>query len=443
MENKTVPQFLLLPIDQIELLEYNPRSISLIEMEKLCADIESDKNFLMQRPPLINHITESNRYIAYAGNQRLKAAKKLGITDIYVWVEQNVPEEVQNERMLKDNLHRGEWDIDLLKKYDTSFLLNIGFKKNELTGLFTGLLTIKEDDFNVDEEVKKIETPISQEGDLYLLGEHRLLCGNSERAEDVDRVMAGDISGMLYCDPPYNIGLSYDKGIKGNSNKKSYTDKKFNDNKKPEDYIEWLNLIITNGLSVSNGNAHVFFWCDPKFIGQIQDAYKLSKVKCKSVCFWIKNQFNPVIQMAFNRVIEPCVYGTIGKPFLNKESQNLSEILNKEIGKDIHGDITHITDMWLARRDKVNDYVHPTQKPITLHEKPLKRCTEIGSVVVDLFGGSGSTLIACEQMKRKARLIEQDPVFVDVIVKRWEKFTGQKAIRYAAKKTETTNETSS
>jgi DNA modification methylase len=137
--------------------------------------------------------------------------------------------------------------------------------------------------------------------------------------------------------------------------------------------------------------------------------------------------------MAFNRVIEPCVYGTYGKPRLNTNVTTLSEILNQDVtGRNIHESVLDITDLWLAHRDKTNDYVHPTQKPITLHEKPLKRCSTPGDTVVDLFGGSGSTLISCEQLNRKALLIEQDAVFCDVIVKRWEKFTGKQAIKISS-----------
>jgi DNA modification methylase len=134
-------------------------------------------------------------------------------------------------------------------------------------------------------------------------------------------------------------------------------------------------------------------------------------------------------QVAFNKAYEPCVYGTVGKPSLNKNIRNLNEILNQEVGSgnQVHDEILEMITIWLDKRDNAQEYEHPTQKPITLAEKPLKRCASPGGVILDLFGGSGSTLIACEQIKRSSRLMEQDPIFASVIVNRWEVFTNLKA----------------
>jgi DNA modification methylase len=119
------------------------------------------------------------------------------------------------------------------------------------------------------------------------------------------------------------------------------------------------------------------------------------------------------------------VYGTTGKPFLNKELKNLTEVLNQDVGgSNIYDDLMSYVQMWLVRKENPNNYVHPTQKPVSLHEKPLKRCSSPGDIIADFFGGSGSTLIACEQLKRTAIMMEKDPVFCDVIVARWEKLTG-------------------
>lgn len=335
------------------------------------------------------------------------------------------------ELAIRLNKNRGHDDEALLKQFfDADDLKDWGFNEQELNDIFDIEVESKEDNFNLEEELAKIEKPVTKKGDLYLLGNHKLLCGDSTNATDLEKLEALQPASVIYCDPPYNIGLSYHKGIKGNSNKKTYTNNVFSDSMKDADYLEWIKKTITCALLVSKKDVHIFYWSDPKYIGLIQAAFQQSKVKNKSVCFWLKNQFNPVIQMAFNRVIEPCVYGTIGKPRLNTNITNLSEILNQDVtGRNIHESVLDITDLWLAHRDKTNNYVHPTQKPITLHEKPLKRCSAPGDTVVDLFGGSGSTLISCEQLGRKALLIERDPVFCDVIVKRWEAFTGKQATK--------------
>lgn len=335
------------------------------------------------------------------------------------------------ELAIRLNKNRGHDDEALLNQFfEAEDLKKWGFNEQELNDIFDIEAEIQEDNFNLEEELAKVDKPLTKKGDLYILGDHKLLCGDSINKEDLQKLDALQMASIIYCDPPYNIGLSYHKGIKGNSNKKTYTNNVFSDNMKDDDYLEWIIKTIECALLVSKKDAHIFYWCDPKYIGLIQKAYQKKSIKNKSVCFWLKNQFNPVVQMAFNRVIEPCVYGTIGKPRLNNKITNLSEILNQEVsGRNIHESVLDITDLWLAHRDKTNDYVHPTQKPITLHEKPLKRCSAPGDTVVDLFGGSGSTLISCEQLGRKALLIERDPVFCDVIVKRWEAFTGKQATK--------------
>jgi DNA modification methylase len=426
---KNIPQLVSLPINEIQLLEDNPRTISDKEFKALCKDLKKDPNFLIQKPPLVNNITSKGIKVCYAGNQRLKALKHLGYTEITVWMENDVPKAIQDDRMLKDNLHRGEWNLDMLSMFDTSFLQSAGFGDDFMSNMFKERVEVTEDGFNTEEVAAKILTPKTKIGDMYQLGNHRLVCGNSEDLETIKRLFEPEEHPiMIYCDPPYNIGLSYDKGIKGNSTKKTYTDKHFNDNMKATDYIQWLIKTINNALAVTNGNAHVFYWCDPKFIGQVQEAYLATKVKNKNVCVWLKNQFNPVTQIAFNRIIEPCVYGTYGKPYLFDEVRNLSEVLNKEAtGTNMNEYFASTLDVWFSQRVRTNEYVHPTQKPITLHDKPIRRCSVPGDIVLDLFGGSGSTLIACEQMKRSARLVELDPVFCDVIVQRWEQVTNLKA----------------
>ena len=170
-------------------------------------------------------------------------------------------------------------------------------------------------------------------------------------------------------------------------------------------------------------------WCDETYIGLIQELYKELGIENKRVCLWIKNNQNPTPQVAFNKAYESCVYGTKGKPYLNKNIHNFNEVLNKEIGTGnrLLDDIEDYLNIWLVKRLPSNLYEHPTEKPVTLHEKPLRRCTKPGDKILDLFGGSGSTLIACQQMKRTAYLVEIEPIFCDLIIRRFEKFTNEKA----------------
>lgn len=330
------PQFLILSISDLELMEDNPRLISGKELKSLCNDIKNDPNFLLQRPPLVNDTR--GRKIVYAGSQRLRAAKLNGQKEIYVWLEKDVPKSVQDERMMKDNLHRGEWDIEKLQNFDTGFLSDVGFGADFLSSVFKECLEVVDDGFDIDKELEEIKHPVTKTGDIYILGTHRLICGDSQDVEVIRKIFTKERASMAYCDPPYNIGLSYDKGIKGNSTKKTYTNSKFSDNMKLEDYRAWIVKSIQNAKDVCRTEgAHIFYWCDPKFIGLIQDAFRIANVKNKNVCFWLKNQFNPVTQIAFNRIMEPCIYGTVGKPYLFNEIKNLSEVLNKEVtGKECY-----------------------------------------------------------------------------------------------------------
>jgi len=236
---------------------------------------------------------------------------------------------------------------------------------------------------------------------------------------------------VIYSDPPYNIGLDYNKGTEGSKELYGggYTGKK--DSKKVADYASFIDGTIKNALAHAKPNCHVFYWCDEAYIWLLQTLFGDNKIKTNRVCLWIKNNSFPKPQVAFNKVYEPCIYGTIGQPFLNKSYNGLNEIMNKEVSIGNQGidDIIEMLNIWLVKRDTTQNYEHPTQKPVTLAEKPLKRCSAPGHIVLDLFGGSGSTLLACEQIGRQARLMEQDPVFCDVIVKRWEEFTNKKAKR--------------
>src|SRR3989344_2698131 len=163
----------------------------------------------------------------------------------------------------------------------------------------------------------------------------------------------------------------------------------------------------------------------------LQSLYAELGIKYKRTALWIKNGINPTPQVAFSKLYEPCVYGTLGKPYLPPKHSKLGEILNRDIGlgNATINDILDMVDIWLAKRIAGDDYEHPTQKPLALHERPLTRCSKIGDNVLDLFGGSGSTLLACEQLKRKAFLVEKNPIFCQLIVNRYEQFSGNKAVK--------------
>ena len=144
------------------------------------------------------------------------------------------------------------------------------------------------------------------------------------------------------------------------------------------------------------------------------------------MCLWIKNGHNPTPQVAFNKCYEPCVYGTLGRPFLSKTEQGLTEIMNGEIttGNQSLDDI----NLWTSKRVSSEKYKHATTKPVELHYRAIKRCTRPNDIVLDSFGGSGSTLGACHNLNRRCYLVELEPIFCDLIIRRYEILTGDKAV---------------
>lgn len=406
------------PITDLKPSAYNPRKWD----DKVLADMkESITRFGLVDPILANSAAERHG-VVIGGHLRLKVATTLGFTEVPV-VYLDIPDlEKEKELNLRLNKNLGTWDEELLKLFDTGMLLDVGFTPDDLNNFFDDVLTVTDDDFDVRKELESITTPETKPGDIYQLGEHRLMCGDALDAEHVAKLMNGTKAHMIYCDPPYNIGLDYRKGI--GTNGKYTPDKYVHDNKKDKEYEAFIETSLRNALAGSHADAHVFYWCDERYVWLLQQLYTKLGVQNRRLCLWVKNNFDPTPQVAFNKVIETCVYGTRGSPALNPNLKNLSEILNQDVQSiGSYDDLMSLVQMWLVKRDNTQDYEHPTQKPITLSEKPIKRCSSAGDIILDLFGGSGSTLIAAEQLKRKAYLMEVDPTFCDVIVRRWEHFT--------------------
>jgi len=280
-------------------------------------------------------------------------------------------------------------------------LLDVGFGDEDLSEIWDNVDTL-DDDHNKEESANSIKETSIKTGDLYELGSHRLMCGDSTELEQVKKLVGDNKINMIYNHPFCEI---------------------------EDDYFDFVEKTIVNALSVADNNVHVYYWCDEKSIGTIQTLFKNNDIQHKRVCMWIKNNFSPTPQVAFNKAYDPCVYGVIGRPYLNPKIKNFNEVLNKEIlsGNQIQDEIGDIFNIWLAKNNGVDEINYPKQKPITLHEKPIKRTTRIGDNILDLFGGSGSTLMSAEQLGRKSFLMEIDPTFCQVIINRWEQHTNKKA----------------
>jgi len=397
--------------------EHNPRKLTKDQLEQLTKSL---KKFDLVEIPAINL---DNKIIA--GHQRLKVMSTIGMGDELIDVRvpnRLLTDEEYKEYNIRSNKNTGEWDWEVLGNvFDKDQLVEWGFNELEL-----GLMVLGEDGFDESANSGDSTSPLVKTGELWQLGTHRLLCGDSTKKEDWDTLMQGEKAQLIFTDPPYNVdykssaGNSYSKGKYGGKGKI------FNDNKNDEDclffYTEVLNRLYEN----SKDDVSLYWWFAMDNSVVNRQAWLTSKWHYLQTIIWLKNQMVLSLGVDYHRMYEPCMFGYKEKKkhYLNRKIANYKDVfaLEKE-------DFLELMDVWYERRDAMQDYIHPTHKPIRLAERALNKNSRPGDIVVDAFGGSGSTLMACEQSGRKSRLIEMDPKFVQTILKRWSKATGKDPIR--------------
>lgn len=309
----------------------------------------------------------------------------------------------------------GEWDFEILgKNFNFDDLSNWGFGKDELS--FFDDIQVKEDDFDAEAEYEKIKKPFTKLGDLYQLNNHRLICGDSKEEKYYKLLLKNKKARLVHTDPPYNVdykspaGNSYSKGKYGNEGKI------FNDNKKPEEALELYTKTLENLYKYTTDDCVLYWWYADKNIVINLQALEAATWHKSQTIIWVKERFVFSYGQEYHRCFEPCIVGWKQgkKHFTNKKLANLKDVHSLSFDSFIE-----VLDLWFINRDNTNDYVHPTQKPVRLSERALKKNSQQGDGVIDAFGGSGSTLMGCEQMKRDAYLMELDPKYCDVIVKRY------------------------
>lgn len=395
--------------------ENNPRKIS----DKQMSDLQKNlKKFNLVEIPAI----DLNGNIL-AGHQRIKALQLLGRG------EEMIDVRIPNRKLTQDEAERyliasnalgGDWDFEKLKSFDFDFLLDIGFEKEDLA-FWDKDLEVKEDEFDVEKELEKIKVPETKLGDLIILDQHRLICGDSGDLAVLQKLFGNEKASIVYSDPPYNIGLNYSGGLGG----KRHYGGNVKDNRTDKEYENFLRKSMTTAMAVTEENSHWFYWSSQLYVWLIQTLYRELGIENKSICLWAKNSQNPVPSIAFNRSYEPAIYGVKGRPYLAKDLRNLNEFLNKEVGTG-NSSFEDLRDIWTVKRMSGNKMEHATSKPPQLHQKAILRCTKPGDIILDSFSGSASTLIAGEQLKRRVYAVELEPIFCDLTIKRWEKLTGKK-----------------
>lgn len=408
-------------IDQTKEYPGNPRCWT-IEQKNQVRDSLNTYGFI---DPVILSGAKRSFNMILGGHLRIECARELGMTHIPAVYVQLPNAKRERELVLRLNKNTGSWDYDLLKKFEVEMLLKVGFDDSDLAHIWDDLLSVDDDNFDSAQEVKKIKKPQAKTGELYALGSHRLLVGDSTDPAVVQRLMGKEKATLVDTDPPFSIGLDYNGGISGNRNYGGTT----NDHMSEEEYTTFLRSLMRNALWAAKKDAHLIFWCDQNWIWRIQTLYRELGIKQQRVCWWLKDNFMVTPTVAFNKAGEAAVYGIIGKPYLAPNITNLHEIMDKEVstGKRTIEDVIDLFSIWLSKRTASAEMAHPTQKLPSLYEKALRRCSKPGDNILDLTAGSGSLLIAAECLKRRAFVVEKEPIFADLIIRRFEAFTGTKA----------------
>lgn len=389
---------------QITGLPANPRQWKKADVERLAKSIEETPELLEARPIIV--MPHDGKYIVLGGNLRLAALKHLGRKDVPVYVlPEDTPIDKQKEIVIKDNGSFGEWDYDVLaNEWDDLPLADWGVPSWETET--EEVANVTEDDF--DEEQDEIHVRC-QKGDLWQLGEHRLMCGDSLDENDVAKLMNGKKARMVFTDPPYEMGLDTDfSGMQNHldfAKEKGFTGgKKYNQGKVDEFHPEMINAVFTIDAE------EMFLWGADYF------AELLPNKNDGSWIVWDKRaNGNGDIDADYS---SDKMYGSCFELCWSKKKHKR--------------DIARVKWAGVFGTEQEFDHkrYHPTQKPIRLAGWFLERYSKEGDNVIDLFGGSGSTLIACEQLKRRCFMMELDPHYCDVIIARWEKLTGKEAVKY-------------
>jgi DNA modification methylase len=361
-----------------------------------------------------------------SGNQRKLALSELNIAEVTVLIpDRTLTEDERNMVALESNTNDGTWELNLLKDFNLETLKSAGFDNITLAKIFDTGAKLLKDDWDNEKELRKIKETNIKPGDIFALGRHRLICGSALDKTVVQKLMGDVKADLVDDDMPFNIGLSYSKGVGNKADRYGGTT---NDSKSEEEYKQFVGTIVKNALAVTKKDAHLIFWCDERYVFLLQMLYRELGVNSKRLLVWIKDNSSPVPTSAFNKVTEFAVYGSIGSPYLSKTEMNLNEIQNHSMttGNNLQQEIMDHLNIMLTKRLPSNQYQHPTEKSPLLHHKAIRRCTRVGDVVLDLTAGSGSILIACEQLNRTSYLCELEPIFCQLIINHYEKLTGQK-----------------
>ena len=387
------------PIERLIPRVNNPRTHSREQVANIAASI---REFGWTNPILVGADDD-----IIAGHARVLAARKLGMDEVPVIVMKHLSPAQRRALVIADNqlaIAGAGWDEEMLRielaiLHEEDYNLDlVGFDDIELQRLLEAQEAAP--GLTDEDSIPELpETPVTLPRDVWHLGDHRVLCGDATVRADVDRLMAGAAADLVFTDPPFNVSVH------------GYTEKKLtimNDDMPPEEFRRFLLAIFSSYRQIVKPGASMYVCHSSSWQREFQNALEAAGFEARCQLIWSKNHF----AWGFGRYKfqhEPIFYCHVAGQ------------------KDAwYGDKSQST-LWEEKKPAANR-IHPTAKPIELVERALANSSKAGDIVADLFGGSGSTLIACERRGRKARLMEIDPIYVDCIVRRWQEFTGKQAV---------------
>lgn len=430
---KPKAQVIYRPIADLKELPGNPRTIKKDQFEKLKASIRDNADYFEARPLILSNRT--GELVILAGNQRYKASKALGLKEVPTVLLEGLSEEREREIIIRDNVENGEWNIDMLaNQWNPDDLISWGV---ELPDIQTTTEIIEDEAPEVNEQ----EPAKSKLGEIYQLGEHRLMVGDSTKAEQVAELMAGEKADLLITDPPYNVDYA---NIKASVMKALHhrTDGKIisNDNFADSEAFEaFLTDSLQNANDALKDGGVFYIWHADSQASSFWKSLEAIGWTVREIINWVKDRLS-LGRQDYQWQHEPCLYGWkggAGHYFIDvrnlttifDDEKPVEELTNKEL-KELVANYRATVPTTIIRENKpTKSEEHPTMKPVKLIAKLIGNSSRERERVLDIFGGSGTTMIACEQLNRICYMMELDPHYADVIIERWEKFTGQKAER--------------
>lgn len=413
----------VISIEQINAAAYNPR-VDLQpgdpEYEKLKRSIEE---FGYVEPIVWNERTGN----MVGGHQRYKImVHEQGLSELEVSV---VDLDDDQEKLLNLALNKvsGRWDegalawlLEELQENGADLSLS-GFDDGEIEDLISTLpdvpeveTPIVEDDFDVQRALDDIKEPETRHGDIWQLGPHRLMCGDATDPEDVALLMDGAKAALVVTDPPYNVAVESDSERLAADGCSSI----MNDDMPAEEFVGFLHAVFERYASIMLPTAAIYVFHPSSYQREFEDAMEVAGIVVRAQCVWVKNAAS-FGWSQYRWQHEPVFYAHLkGKAPTWYGDRKQSTVWRSGL------DEPEPSTVWEVSRGDVSKYFHPTQKPLPLLSIPISNSSQKGAAVADFFGGSGSTLMTCDQMGRKCRTLELDPVFCDVIKKRYQAATG-------------------